>query len=143
MVHLNCKLPVTSWQMWGLQVVGVRVWRHCSNAYAFFLIANCVYGCLRLWHLFSFGVNWRWIILQGLLIIWEKKNLMGVEIWKCEALDPIQKNSKMREAASSDLNGLVSGGETSWEAPSSEPQSRDFPSWGLKASCSCICRYGC
>uniref|UniRef100_A0A2N9IQ50 C2H2-type domain-containing protein n=1 Tax=Fagus sylvatica TaxID=28930 RepID=A0A2N9IQ50_FAGSY len=29
---------------------------------------------------------------------------------ECEALDPIQKYSKMREAASSDLNGLVSGG---------------------------------
>ena len=139
---VSCQLPPSK--------CGVYKWWVCmfediaQMFLLYFLIANCVYGRLHPWHLFSFGVNWRWIILQGLLIIWEKKkNLMDVEIWKCEALDPIQKNSKMREAASSDLNGLVSGGETSWEAPSSEPQSRDFPSWGLKASCSCICRCSC
>ena len=79
---VSCQLPPSK--------CGVYKWWVCmfediaQMFLLYFLIANCVYGRLCPWHLFSFGVNWRWIILQGLLIIWEKKKSHGcwnLKVW--------------------------------------------------------------
>ena len=99
-------------------------------------LISCGIACLKKtllechWHLFIFHVNWRWIILQELLLVWEI-NLMDVESVKHWI--PYKELQNAR-GCSFWLEWTSIRWETSCEAPSSEPQSHNvsqFEVWRL------------